>query len=88
MAVLGDRPLRSPAARTRWDDPARVRAVSVGQPCAPRAHRRRPHGRQAAWCVLALALAAFVAGIVLPHGLLLVSGIVAAGIAGHLFEPP
>ncbi|CAL9554394.1 DUF3040 domain-containing protein [Streptomyces sp. enrichment culture] len=88
MAVFDDRPLRSPAARNRWDDPALVRAVSTGHPRAPRAHRRRPHGRKAAWCLLTLALAAFTAGIILPHGLLLASGIVAAGIAGRLLEPP
>ncbi|RPK93660.1 hypothetical protein EES46_05385 [Streptomyces sp. ADI98-10] len=89
MAVFDDRPLESLAARTRREDPAFVRALSTGCPCAPREYRRRPHGRKkAAWCVLALALAAFTAGIVLPHGLLLASGIVAAGIAGDLFEPP
>ncbi|MER7696355.1 MULTISPECIES: DUF3040 domain-containing protein [unclassified Streptomyces] len=88
MAVFDDRPLESLAARTRRDDPAFVRALSTGRPRAPREYRRRPHGRKAAWCVLALALAAFAAGIILPHGLLLASGIVAAGIAGDLFEPP
>jgi hypothetical protein len=88
MAVFDERPLEALAAKTRQDDPAFVRALSAGRPCAPREYQRRPHGRKTAWCVLVLALAAFIAGIILPHGLLLASGIVAAGIAGHLFERP
>lgn len=88
MASFDDRPLESPAARTYRDAPALVHAVESGRPRAPREYRPRPHGRKAAWFVSALAVVAFTAGIILPNGLLLASGIVAAGLAGHLFDPP
>jgi hypothetical protein len=51
----------------------------------PRAYRRR---RGRAWALLAASLAMLVMGMVLPQGLLLASGLVAAGMATHLLAPP
>jgi len=50
----------------------------------PSTHRR--HG--SAWAVLLSALAAVVAGMVLPHGLLLAAGLVLAGVGVSLFDAP
>ncbi|MDX2906794.1 hypothetical protein PV464_43525, partial [Streptomyces scabiei] len=54
-------------------------------PRPPRAYRRR---RGRAWALLAVSLAMLVLGMVLPQGLLLASGLVAAGMATHLLAPP
>ncbi|MDW8808805.1 hypothetical protein P1P68_29435 [Streptomyces scabiei] len=54
------------------------------RPRPPRPNRRR--GR--AWALLAVSLAMLVMGMVLPQGLLLASGLVAAGMATHLLAPP
>jgi hypothetical protein len=69
-------------ARMRRDDPRFAKALGSGRPCRPREYRHR-----GAWLVLAIALACLGAGIALGHGLLIASGLVVAGAAGHLFDP-
>ncbi|MEO3839740.1 DUF3040 domain-containing protein [Streptomyces sp. B22F1] len=49
--------------------------------------QRRPRRLWPAWCTLALAFAVLVAGMALPHGLVIAAGLVLAGIAGRMFEP-
>ncbi|UQS31546.1 hypothetical protein J5J01_07890 [Streptomyces fradiae] len=74
--------------RTGRTRPRPGRGRVTAPPVGSRGHRPRPLGRKTAWSLLAAALAALTAGIMLPDGLLLAFGIVAAGVAGHLFEPP
>ncbi|QFQ96955.1 hypothetical protein F9278_12840 [Streptomyces phaeolivaceus] len=47
-----------------------------------------PRRSRRAWALLAVALAMLITGTVLPHGLLLASGLVVAGLATHLLAPP
>ncbi|CAM5614707.1 DUF3040 domain-containing protein [Streptomyces narbonensis] len=64
------------------DDPRFARGLGQGRPCRPREYRR---GR--AWPVTALgALAAVVAGALIPNGLVLAAGLIAAAFAVHLFD--
>ncbi|WP_328688795.1 DUF3040 domain-containing protein [Streptomyces phaeochromogenes] len=68
-------------ARVRLDDPRFAHGFGRGRPRRPREYRR---GR--AWLAMALALSAVVVGAVLPHGLLLAAGLVAAACAVNLFD--
>ncbi|MCZ4513926.1 DUF3040 domain-containing protein [Streptomyces sp. ActVer] len=68
-------------ARLRLDDPRFAHGFGRGRPRRPREYRR---GR--AWLAMALALTAVVVGAVLPHGLLLAAGLVAAACAVNLFD--
>jgi hypothetical protein len=72
IAALGDGLLR--------DDRRFARGMSEGRPRRPREYRR---GR--AWAAMALALTAVAVGAVLPHGLLLAAGLVAAALTVNLF---
>ncbi|MBB4987403.1 MULTISPECIES: DUF3040 domain-containing protein [Streptomyces] len=63
----------------RRDDPRFARGLCEGRPRRPREYRR---GR--AWP--AMALAAVVAGGIVPHGLLLAAGLVMAALAVNLFD--
>ncbi|MFB7368452.1 DUF3040 domain-containing protein [Streptomyces sp. NPDC056222] len=68
-------------ARLWHDDPRFARGLHKGCPRRPREYRR---GR--AWLALALALAALVAGALVPNGLLLASGLVMTAIAVNLLD--
>lgn len=69
------------------DDPEFVEAMRQGRPSRP---GREPGEvrRGRAWLALVLAIAAVVAGALLPQGLLLAAGLVGAGFAVSLFEAP
>ncbi len=69
-------------ARLRREDPRFADALASGLPRRPRDRRRRW-----LWLLLVAALAVFGAGIVLPHGLLIATGLVLAGVAGELLAP-
>lgn len=70
-------------AQMERSDPQFYRALGSGQPCSPREYRRGP-----GLLMLALSLALVVAGFALPQGLLLVAGLVLAGVAQeYLFDP-
>lgn len=77
-----DARLRDLEDRLRRDDPQFASAMADGRPQRPREYR---HGW--AWLMLAVGLAAFAVGIVIGHGLLIATGLVVAGAAGHLFDP-
>ncbi|MEU9865222.1 DUF3040 domain-containing protein [Streptomyces sp. NPDC047971] len=68
-------------ALLRLDDPRFARGLGEGRPRRPREYRR---GR--AWLALALALAAIVAGALVPHGLLLATGLVTAAVAVNFLD--
>lgn len=68
-------------ARLWRDDPRFARGLGKGRPRRPREYRR---GR--AWLAMALALAAVISGVALPHGLLLAAGLVLASVSVSLFE--
>ncbi|MGX1910004.1 DUF3040 domain-containing protein [Streptomyces phaeochromogenes] len=68
-------------ARLRLDDPRFAHGFGRGRPRRPREYRR---GR--AWLAMTLAISAVVVGAVLPHGLLLAAGLVAAACAVNLFD--
>ncbi|MEU6673069.1 DUF3040 domain-containing protein [Streptomyces sp. NPDC046853] len=70
-------------AQLERQDPEFARALAGGRPRRPREYRR---GR--AWAVLAFALVCLGTGIAIGHGLLIATGLVVAGMAGHLFDPP
>jgi hypothetical protein len=82
MPRSGDDPLDDLEARMRNEDPRFARAMARGRPCRPREYR---HG--SAWLLLAVASALFSLGVALGNGLLIASGLVVAGAAGHLFDP-
>ncbi|WP_369206498.1 DUF3040 domain-containing protein [Streptomyces sp. PU-14G] len=69
-------------ARMRSEDPRFARAMESGRPCRPREYRRG-----AAWSSLAVGVTLFGLGVVISDGILLTSGLVVAGAAGHLFDP-
>ncbi|RII14253.1 hypothetical protein DSC45_21430 [Streptomyces sp. YIM 130001] len=69
-------------AQMEREDPEFARSLADGRPRSPREYRR---GR--AWLVLAVAVGCLGFGIGIGHGLLLATGLVVAGIAGHLFDP-
>ncbi|MET8979511.1 DUF3040 domain-containing protein [Streptomyces sp. NPDC004539] len=74
--------LEALASATERDDARFARALADGRPQRPREYRR---GR--AWWALAGAGALLLVGIALPHGLLLATGLVGAGMAATLFDP-
>ncbi|QNP68395.1 DUF3040 domain-containing protein [Streptomyces roseirectus] len=74
--------LRALSSATERDDARFARALAEGQPERPREYRRAR-----AWWALGGAGALLLAGIVLPDGLLLATGLVAAGMAATLFDP-
>lgn len=82
MARSGNDPLHDLAHRMRTEDPRFARAMERGEPCRPREYRRR-----SAWLLLAVAAVLFGVGVGIADGLLIASGVVAAGAAGHLFDP-
>ncbi|MGY1439986.1 DUF3040 domain-containing protein [Streptomyces reniochalinae] len=69
-------------ARMRSEDPRFAHAMESGRPCLPREYRR---GR--AWSSLAVGVVLLGLGVVISDGLLITSGLVVAGAAGHLFDP-
>ncbi|QOZ98065.1 hypothetical protein DI273_01050 [Streptomyces violascens] len=77
-----DAQLRALEDGLRAQDPRFSEAMDAGRPCTPREYRR---GRS--WLLLLAGLAALGAGIGIGHGLLLVTGLVVAGLAVHLFDP-
>lgn len=82
MSEHEDDRLRALASGTEHDDARFAKALADGRPERPREYRR---GR--AWCSLVGACAVFVAGLALPHGLLLAAGLVLAGMTASLFDP-
>ncbi len=82
VAHFDDKVLKDLEEQVEQSDPRFARAMDSGRPRRPREYRRSP-----AWLVLAMAVAMLVTGIALPNGLLIATGLVVAGIAGHLFEP-
>ncbi|MEU6732505.1 hypothetical protein ABZ929_04765 [Streptomyces physcomitrii] len=80
-----DRP-RIPHARAPQDHP-RARHPRDGHPRG--GHPSGPvRGRIPAWLTLAASLAALLSGALHGQGLLLATGLVLAGIAANLFDPP
>ncbi|QIP86778.1 DUF3040 domain-containing protein [Streptomyces sp. Tu 2975] len=78
-------PLHDLEAQTRRSDPRFAHGLRTAHPRRPREYRRR---RGRAWALLVLASAMLVTGMVLPQGLLLASGLVVAGMATSLLDPP
>ena len=74
--------LKALASATERDDARFARALAEGWPRRPREYRRAR-----AWCALSGAGALLLAGVALPHGLLLATGLVLAGMAATLFDP-
>ncbi|MFE0678755.1 DUF3040 domain-containing protein [Streptomyces sp. NPDC058867] len=64
------------------DDPRFARALGKGRPRPPREYRRR-RARPA----LAVALGAVVTGAVLPHGVMMATGLVMTAMVISLFGP-
>jgi hypothetical protein len=82
MSATDDERLTGLAASLARDDPRFVRSLDEGRPAPPREYRRLR-----GWSWLAVATAALIAGVVLPHGLLLAAGLVLAGLSVQLFDP-
>ncbi|MFF9126367.1 DUF3040 domain-containing protein [Streptomyces sp. NPDC014889] len=82
MPGTDDKLLGEIAARVYRDDPRFARALRAGRPCRPREYRRT-----GAWVLLGFALLVLGTGITLAHGLLIVTGMVLAGMAGELCDP-
>ncbi|MGW7649905.1 DUF3040 domain-containing protein [Streptomyces bobili] len=78
MSATDDERLTGLAASLARDDPRFARSLDEGRPAAPREYRRLR-----GWSWLAVATAALIAGVVLPHGLLL-----AAGLGPHVWIMP
>ncbi|MFF7446506.1 MULTISPECIES: DUF3040 domain-containing protein [unclassified Streptomyces] len=70
-------------ARCACDDPRLARAMSVGRLRRPREYRRL-----GTWWALVAATAVLVGGVVLAQGLLIATGLVGAGLAARLIDPP
>ncbi|MGW7134121.1 DUF3040 domain-containing protein [Streptomyces bobili] len=70
MSATDDERLTGRAASLARDDPRFARSLDEGRPAAPREYRRLR-----GWSWLAVATAALIAGVVLPHGLLLAAGL-------------
>ncbi|MFE5487906.1 DUF3040 domain-containing protein [Streptomyces sp. NPDC056527] len=81
MGASDDERIADLEARLWHDDPRFARGLGKGRPRRPREYRR---GR--AWLAMALALAAIVAGALVPHGLLLATGLVVAAAAVNLLD--
>ncbi|WP_455711895.1 DUF3040 domain-containing protein [Streptomyces bobili] len=71
MSATDDERLTGLAASLARDDPRFVRSLDEGRPAPPREYRRLR-----GWSWLAVATAALIAGVVLPHCLLLAAGLV------------
>ncbi|MFB7733378.1 DUF3040 domain-containing protein [Streptomyces sp. NPDC056112] len=82
MPGTDDKLLSEIAARVYRDDPRFARALRAGRPCPPREYRRTR-----VWPLFALALVALGTGVALAHGLLIVTGLVLAGMAAELCDP-
>ncbi|MGW4736401.1 DUF3040 domain-containing protein [Streptomyces shenzhenensis] len=82
MTQFDDERLVNLAARLERDDPRFARALGAGRPARPREYRRT-----GAWWGLATGAIALGAGVFLPHGLLIASGLVVMGIAVQLLDP-
>ncbi|MFJ3670525.1 DUF3040 domain-containing protein [Streptomyces sp. NPDC090106] len=82
MARFEDQRLVALAARYERDDPGFAHAMSTGVP-----RRRRAVRRVAMWWVLAVSLAVFGIGVLVPSGLLIAAGLVFAGVAAQLLDP-
>lgn len=82
MADFEDDQLGDIQAHLEGENPNFARAPASGLSHRPRGHRR---GR--AWSVLAVGLACLGTGIAMGHALLIATGLVFAGTAGHLFDP-
>ncbi|POX44326.1 DUF3040 domain-containing protein [Streptomyces sp. Ru72] len=83
MARFNEDSLRSITEHLQRGDPHLTRALSHHRLAG--AHRR--HHRGSAWATLALAATALALGIALPHGLLIATGLVLAGITANFFDP-
>ncbi|WP_328734180.1 DUF3040 domain-containing protein [Streptomyces bobili] len=70
MSATDDERLTGLAASLARDDPRFARSLDEGRPAPPREYRRLR-----GWSWLAVATAALIAGVVLPHGLLLAAGL-------------
>lgn len=70
-------------AHLEAEDPRFARAVRAGRPRPPREYDRRR-----AWAAVAFGLTLLGVGIVIAHGMLIATALVATGIACHLFDPP
>ncbi|MGY0020328.1 DUF3040 domain-containing protein [Streptomyces sp. cg35] len=78
-----DNTLSAIATRLEEQDPRFADGLSRGRPRRPREYDRR-----GTWAVLILALVLLGVGIVVGHGLLIATALVAAGAACHWFERP
>lgn len=81
MREADDESIADIEARLWHDDPRFARGLGKGRPRRPREYRRGW-----AWPAMVLSLAAIVAGVLVPHGLLLASGLVAAAGAVHQLD--
>ncbi|MFD5125718.1 DUF3040 domain-containing protein [Streptomyces sp. NPDC058385] len=75
-------PLESLATLMRSNDPRFAHAMAQGHPRRPREYRHT-----SAWLLLAVGATLFSLGVAFANGLLIASGLVTAGAAGHLFDP-
>ncbi|MEU3345078.1 DUF3040 domain-containing protein [Streptomyces sp. NPDC006700] len=82
MPGTDDKLLGEIAAHVYRDDPRFARALRAGRPCPPREYRRT-----GAWLSLTFALLVLGTGITMAHGLLIVTGMVLAGMAAELCDP-
>ncbi|MEV0693160.1 DUF3040 domain-containing protein [Streptomyces sp. NPDC050388] len=82
MPQSDDKRLVDLAARIKQDDPHFARSLSSGRPAKPREYR---HTR--AWWVLGIGVVLLFIGLVMPHGLLIATGLVLSGIGVQLFDP-
>lgn len=74
--------------RPQPEIPQFARSLPEVRPARPREDRRpRENRRLGVWCLLALGLALMIAGMVLPDGLLIATGLVLSGIAVQLVDP-
>ncbi|SDJ37213.1 DUF3040 domain-containing protein [Streptomyces indicus] len=83
MSPADERHLRALEAQLELDDPQFARALARGRPRRPRECRRRW-----AWLVAGAAAGCFAYGVAVGQGLLIATGLVIAGAATHLFDPP
>ncbi|MEU1277378.1 DUF3040 domain-containing protein [Streptomyces sp. NPDC005805] len=75
--------MRALEERLHREDPRFAEALAHGRPCRPREYR---HGR--AWLLTGFGLVLLGIGIAVGDGLLIATGLVTAGLGGHLFDPP
>ncbi|MER6403084.1 DUF3040 domain-containing protein [Streptomyces viridosporus] len=82
MPQSDDERLVDLATRLQKEDPHFARSFSDGRPTPPREYRRTR-----AWWALGIGLTLLIAGMVLPDGLLIATGLVVSGISVHLLDP-